>query len=168
MDVRVGPWRKLNTKELMLLNCVVGEDSWESLGHRSNQSIPKEINPEYALEDLMLKLKLQYFGYLMWRANSLEKTLMLGKIEGRRKRGRRRIEIVGWHHQLDGHEFEQAQGAGDGRGSLVCCNPWVTKSWIRLSDWTDWLTDWLTDSEHGTTNISLRSWFQFLWMNSQE
>ena len=71
----------------MLLNCGVGEDSWESLGlpRRPNQSIPKEINPEYSLEGLMPKLKLQYFGRLMWRADSLEKTLMLTKIEGRRK-----------------------------------------------------------------------------------
>ena len=59
---------------------------------RSNQSILKEINPEYSLEGLMLKLKLQYFGHLMWRADSLEKTLMLGKIEGRRRRGRQRMK----------------------------------------------------------------------------
>ena len=63
--------------------------SWTA--RRSNQSILKEINPEYSLEELMLKLKLQYFGYLMQRANSLEKTLMLGKIEGRRRRGRQRM-----------------------------------------------------------------------------
>ena len=70
----------------MLLNCGVGEDSRESLGlQRSNQSILKEISPEYSLEGLMLKLKLQYFGHLMRRADSLEKTLMLGKIEGGRK-----------------------------------------------------------------------------------
>ena len=72
----------------MLLNCGVGEDSWESLGlaRRSNQSILTEISPGCSLEGLMLKLKLQYFGYLMWRVNSLEKTLMLGGIEGRRRR----------------------------------------------------------------------------------
>ena len=71
----------------MLLNCGVGEDSWESLGARkSNQSILKEISPEYSLEGLMLKLKLQYFGHLMWRTDSLENTLMLGKIEGGRRR----------------------------------------------------------------------------------
>ena len=66
-----------------------GEDSWEFLGtaKRSNQSILKEINPDYSLEGLMLKLKLQYFGHLMQRADSLEKTLVLGKIEGRRRRG---------------------------------------------------------------------------------
>ena len=71
---------------------------------RSNQSILKEISPEYSLEGLMLKLKLQYFGHLMQRADSLEKTPMLGKIEGRRRRGTE-DEMVGWHHQLDGHGF---------------------------------------------------------------
>ena len=73
---------------------------------RSNQSILKEINPEDSLEGLMLKLKLQYFGHLMPRANSLEKTLMLGKIEGRGIRGKTEDEMVGWHHQLNGREFE--------------------------------------------------------------
>ena len=73
---------------------------------RSNQSILKEINPEYSLEGLMLKLKLQYFGHLMRRTDSFEKTLMLGKIEGRRRRGWQRMRWVGWHHRLNGHEFE--------------------------------------------------------------
>ena len=62
----------------------------------------------------MLKLKLQYFGHLMRRADSFEKTLVLGKIEGRRRRGTIEDEMVGWHHRLDGHEFEQALGVGDG------------------------------------------------------
>ena len=92
----------------MLLNCGVGEDSlkvpWTA--RRSNQSILKEIIPEYSLEGLMLKLKLQYFGHLMQRTDSLEKPLMLGKIEGRRRR-RQQDEMVGWHHQLSEHEFEQ-------------------------------------------------------------
>ena len=65
---------------------------------RSNQSIIKEINPEYSLEGLMLKLKLQYFGYLMRRADSFEKTLMLGKIDSRGRRGKTEDEMVGWHH----------------------------------------------------------------------
>ena len=77
----------------MLLNCGVGKDSlrvpWTA--RRSNQSILKEISPDYSLEELMLKLKLQYSGHLMRRTNSLEKTLMLGKIEGGRKRGQQRI-----------------------------------------------------------------------------
>ena len=74
---------------------------------RSNQSILNEISSEYSLEGLMLKLKLQYFGHLMWRADSLEKTLMLGGIGGRRRRGRTtEDEMAGWHHRLNGHEFE--------------------------------------------------------------
>ena len=79
---------------------------------RSNQSILKEISPEYSLEGLMLKLKLQYFGHLMWRTDSLEKILMLGRIEGRRRRGQQRIECDGWdgmvvwRHWLNRHEFE--------------------------------------------------------------
>ena len=70
---------------------IVGEDTWVPLTGRSNQSILKEISPDYSLEGLMLKLKLQYFGHLMWRTDSLEKALMLGKIEGRRRRGWQRM-----------------------------------------------------------------------------
>ena len=93
MDVRVGLWRKLSAEELMLLNCSV----WRRLlrvpwtARRSNQSILKEISPGCSLEGMMLKLKLQYFGHLMGRADSLEKTLMLGGIGGRRRRGRQRM-----------------------------------------------------------------------------
>ena len=94
---------------------------------RSNQSILKEISPEYSLGGLMLKRKLQYFGHLMQITDSgLEKTLMLGKIEGRR-RGRE-DEMVGWHHRLNGLEFEQARGDGEGQRSLVCCSPWGRKT----------------------------------------
>ena len=75
----------------MLLNCGVGEDLRVLWTARSNQSIIKEISPKYSLEGLMLKLKLPYFGHLMWRADSLEKTMMLGKIEGRRRRGRQKM-----------------------------------------------------------------------------
>ena len=84
--------RKLSAEELMLLNCGVRKDSrvlWTA--RRSNQSILKEISPEYSLEGLMLKLKLQYFGHLMRRNDSLEKSLILGKIEGRRRRGQQRM-----------------------------------------------------------------------------
>ena len=72
---------------------------------RSNQSILKEISPEYSLEGLMLKLKLQYFGHLMRRTDSLEKTLMLGRIEGWEEK-RTENEMAGWHYRLNGHEFE--------------------------------------------------------------
>ena len=106
---------------------------WTS--RRSNQSTLKEISPAESLEGPTLKLKLQYFGHLMWRADSLEKTMMLGKIEGRRRRGRQRTRC------LDGiadsmHEFEQAPGDGEGQGSLECCSPWVAKSQTWSSYWT--------------------------------
>ena len=91
---------------------------------RSNQSILKEISPEYSLGGLMLKLKLQYFGHLIGRAISLEKTLMLGKIEGGRRRGQQRMR---WYHCFNGHGFEQTPEDCEGQGSLVCCSPWGLK-----------------------------------------
>ena len=99
---------------------------------RSNQSILKEISPEYSLEGLMLNLKLQYLGHRMQRTDSSEKTLMLGKIEGRRDKGVTEHEMVGWHHPLDGHEFEQALGVGDGQGDQAVHG--VTESQTQLSD----------------------------------
>ena len=91
MDVIVKPLRRLSNEELMLLNCGIEDLSIPWTAKRSNQSILKEISPEYSLEGVMLKLKLQYLGHLMQRTDSLEKTLMLGKIEGGRKRGRQRM-----------------------------------------------------------------------------
>ena len=90
----------------------------------SNQSILKEISPEYSLEGLMLKLKLQYFGHLMQRADSFEKTLMLGKIKGRRRRKQRMRWLDGITNFIDISLFEQASGVGDGQGNLSCCSPW--------------------------------------------
>ena len=89
---------------------------------RSNQSILKEISPGCSLEGLRLKLKLQYFGHLMWRADSLEKTLMQGKIEGRRRRGWQ-DEIVRWYHWLNGRKFEQTPGDSIRQRNLLCCSP---------------------------------------------
>ena len=88
------------------------------------QSILKEISPEYSLEGLLLKLKLQYLDHLMQRTDSLEKTLMLGKDGKQEEKGTTENEMVGWHHQLNGHKFEQALGVGDGQESLACCSPW--------------------------------------------
>ena len=102
------------------------ESPWTA--RRSNQSILKEIHPVYSLEGPMLKLTLQYFGHLLRRADSLEKALMLGKMEGgQEEKGMTEDEMVGWHHQLNGYDFEQAPGDSEGQGSLVCCSPWGHK-----------------------------------------
>ena len=115
---------------------------------RSNQSILKEINPEYSLEGLMVKLKLQSFGYLMRRADSLEKTLMLGKIEGGRRRGRE-DEMVGWHHWLYRHESEQAPGDGEGQGSLAMLQSMGSQSVGH---------DWVTERQQQSRSFKSRVW----------
>ena len=105
---------------------------------RSNQSILKEISPEYSLERLMLKLKLQYFGHLMWTTNSVEKDPDAGKDWRQEEKGTTEDEAVGWHHRLNGHEFEQALGAGDGQGGLACCSLWdrrVRYDWATELNW---------------------------------
>ena len=94
---------------------------------RSNQSILKEISPEYSLERLMLKLKLQSFGHLMQRTDSFEKILILGKIEAGGEGDSRGSD--GWHHQFNVHEFEQPPGVGEGQGSLACYSLWGHKEW---------------------------------------
>ena len=104
---------------------------------RSNQSVLKEISPGISLEGLMLKLKLQYFGHLMQRVDSLEKT-DAGRDWGQEEKGTTEDEMAGWHHRLNGREFEWTPGVGDGQGGLVCCDSWGCKE----SDTTERL-NWL-------------------------
>ena len=107
--------------------------SWTA--RRSNQSILKEFHPDYSSEGLMLKLKLRYFGHLMQRADSLEKTQMLKRLKARGK-GNGRGEMVGWHHPLNGHEFEQSPGDGERQEAWGAAVHGVTKNRTWLSDWT--------------------------------
>ena len=109
--------------------------SWTA--RRSNQSILKEISPEYSLEGLMLKLKLP----ILWLPDANNwltgKDPDAGKDWRQEEKGRTEDEMVGRHHWLNEHEFEQAPGVSDGQGSLACCSPWVAKSRTRLRDWTE-------------------------------
>ena len=122
---------------------------------RSNKSILKEISPEYSLEEMILKLNLQYFVTWWEELTHWKKILMLGMIEGRRRRAWQ-DEMNGWHHWLDGHEFEQFPGVGDGQGSLVCCSPWGCKE----LDTTEWL-NWTELTFYVAHNISL--FFFYNW-----
>ena len=124
----------------MLLNCRLLRVPWTA--RRSNQSILKEISPGCSLEGLMLKLKLQYFGHLMRRTDSTEKTLLLGGSDG-------------GHHWHDGHAFEQAPGVGNGQGSLAYCGSWGRKE-LDTTEWLNWTELSLLRGWWGLTHLGER------------
>ena len=154
-------WESWTIKEMMVQRIDALEQwCWRRLlripwpARRSNQSILKEIDPAYSLEGLMLKLKLQYFGHLIWRPwrrKSHGKDPDAGK-DWRQEKGTTEDKMIGWHHGFNGREFEQTLGDGKGQGSLLCCSPWGHKE----SDTTEQL-NWEVHGDPWLTPVKLHS-----------
>ena len=140
MDVRVGLWKKLSTEELMLLNCGIGEDSWESLGLQGDPTSPilKEINQSWVFTgrtDVEAETPILWppdvKRWLIWKVPDA------GKDWRQEEKGTTEDEMVGWHHWLDGHGFGWTPGFSDGQRDLLCCGSWGRKESDTLSDWTE-------------------------------
>ena len=144
MDARVGLWRKLSTEELMLLNCGVGEDSWESLGLQGDPTSHSEGDQPWVFfgrNDAKAETPVLWPPYAMSWLIGQESDA--GRDWGQEEKGTTEDEMAGWHHGLDGREFEWTPGVGDGQGGLVCCNSWGRKEscphdWATELNWTDW------------------------------
>ena len=138
--LRVGLWRKLSAEELMLLNCGVGEDSWESLGLQGIQPVHPRGNQSWVFfgrtdveAETPILCSPEAKSWLIWKDPDA------GKDWGQEEKGMTEDEMVGWHHRLNGHEFEWTPGVGDECGGLVCCSPWGHKEldMTERLNWTD-------------------------------
>jgi len=138
--VRVGLWRKLSTKELMLLNCGVGEDSCESLGLQRDPTSP--FWRRSALGFLWKDTKAETPVLWLPHAKSwlLGKDSDAGRDRGQEEKGMTEDEMAGWHHRLNGHESEWTPGVGDGQGGLACCDSWGLKE-LDMTEWLNWTED---------------------------
>ena len=137
MDVRVGLWRKLSSEELMLLNCGV-EDSWESLGLQGDQPVHSKGDQPWVFfgrNDAKAETPLPWPPHA--KSWLIGKDSDAGRDWGQEEKGMTEDEMAGWHHWLDGREFEWTPGVGDGQGGLAAVIHGVTKSWTWLSDWTE-------------------------------
>ena len=135
MDVRVGLWRRLSTKELMFLSCGVGEDSWESLGLQGDQPVHSEDQPW----DFFGRNDAKAETPVIWPPHAkswlIGKDSDVGRHWGQEEKGTTEDEMTGWHHLLEGCESQCTPGVGDGQGGLACCDSWGLKE----SDMTEWL-----------------------------
>jgi len=145
MDVRVGLWRRLSTEELMLLNCGVGEDSWESLDCKEIKPVHPKGNQSWIFIGMT---DAETETPIIWPPDVknwlIGKDSDAGKDWRQEERQTTEDEMVACHHRLNGYEFKQASGVGDGQGSLVCCSPWGhkesdTTEQLNLADWTEQL-----------------------------
>ena len=141
MDVRVGLWRRLSAEELMLLNCGVGEDSWESLGLQGDPPVHSGGDQSWVF---IGRTDAEPETPVLWPPHM--KSWLIGKDSdagrdwGQEEKGTTENEMAGWHHRLDGPKFEWTPGVGDGQGGLACCNSWGHKEsdMTEQLNWTDW------------------------------
>ena len=139
MDVRVRLWRKLSTEELMLLNCGVGEDSWESLGLQGDPTKHPKRNQSWVfIGEIDVEAETPILRPPDVKSWLTGKDPDAGRDWGQKEKGMTEDEMAGWHHRLDGHEFGWSPGVGDGQGGLACCDSWGCKE----SDTTEQL-NWL-------------------------